>query len=196
MLQRKMGFTHESTRNETQEWYTPPEYIEAAREVMGGIGLDPASTKLANGIVQADVFFTIGDDGLSRPWNTRSVFLNCPYGKTKNKSNQEVWSRKMLTEYALGNFGQAVFLSKTVHGYSWYNWLFCDVRPTVCITRDRIAFIKPEWIRTDNSIDYPKKGDLRSKAASSFWYIGEDDGKFTKVFSRFGRVIHGDCTRV
>ena len=53
--------------SETAEWFTPPEYTDAAREVMGGIGLDPASCALANKLVRADAFFAIGDDGLSRP---------------------------------------------------------------------------------------------------------------------------------
>jgi len=181
--------------SKTNDWNTPPEYIEAAREVMGGIDLDPASNEVANRIVRATRYFTLEGDGLKMEWDGR-CFLNPPYGKTGNSSNQSLWSRKALEEYAKGNISECVFLSKCTPGYAWWDWLFCDVRPTVCITRDRIAFIKPEWIRTDNSIDYPKKGDLRSKAASSFWYIGEDDGKFTKVFSRFGRVIHGDCTRV
>jgi hypothetical protein len=48
------------------EWFTPPRYIEAVREVLGAIDLDPASCESANRIVQATRYFTAADNGYTR----------------------------------------------------------------------------------------------------------------------------------
>jgi hypothetical protein len=37
--------------SESAEWFTPPRYIQAVREVLGGIDLDPASSRAASRIV-------------------------------------------------------------------------------------------------------------------------------------------------
>jgi hypothetical protein len=56
-------FEHSS---ESNEHYTPPEIVEAARKLLGGIDLDPFSCALANTVVKAETYFTVG--GFERPW--------------------------------------------------------------------------------------------------------------------------------
>ena len=54
----ELGGLKSSTSN---EWYTPAQYIEAARLVMGSIDLDPASSALANETVKATEWWGVDD---------------------------------------------------------------------------------------------------------------------------------------
>jgi len=75
----------------TQEHYTPSLIVEAARKVLGGIELDPASCEEAQETVRAERFIALPRDGLAESWAARTVFLNPPGGtftaKRKKKTD-------------------------------------------------------------------------------------------------------------
>src|SRR5436305_6634701 len=97
-------------QQESVEWYTPKKYVEAARKVMGEIALDPASSVQANRIVQAKLFYDQTHDGLTKTWKARTVWLNPPYCKIGNTSNQARWTAKRLREYKAGTVNEAMVL--------------------------------------------------------------------------------------
>ena len=77
--QRVVEFENVTTIRGTEgtgefERYTPAFYIEAAREVLGAIDLDPASCEMAQRTVQATEFLTAQSDpdGLNREWHGRA----------------------------------------------------------------------------------------------------------------------------
>lgn len=113
-----MNARHSSASN---EHYTPPDIVEAARVTMGCIDLDPASCAVANEVVRAACYFDEG--GLAKRWQggTRPfrVFLNPPGGmldgmtlepRQKGFSSIAVWWSKLCHEYTIGNVEQAVFV--------------------------------------------------------------------------------------
>lgn len=101
-----MNIKHSS---ESVNHFTPPNYAESIRKVLGGIEFDPCSCIEANVIIKATRFNR--STGLQVNWIGETVFCNPPGGKTDNKSNQDIWFRKMLTEYKQGNFNQGIFLA-------------------------------------------------------------------------------------
>jgi hypothetical protein len=63
-----------------REWYTPAEWVERARDVLGRFDVDPASNPQAQETVKATRFYTKDDDGLAQPWHS-SVWLNPAYAQ-------------------------------------------------------------------------------------------------------------------
>ena len=57
---RLMAYAASTTKpdRDSNDWHTPTRYIEAARQVLGRIDLDPFSSEIANQTVRADRFLT------------------------------------------------------------------------------------------------------------------------------------------
>lgn len=158
---------HVSFNSGNNEWYTPPEYIEAARNVMGSIDLDPASSDIANGIVKATEYFTAETDGLAHPWHG-NVWMNPPYSTDKIG----FFADKMRDERC--SIEQAVILVNNATETSWFNTLI-DMASAICFPRGRVRFID----ENGNSSGAPLQGQ-------AVIYIGEHPERFMDEFSRFG----------
>lgn len=159
--------------SDSNEWYTKAEYVNAAREVMGAIDLDPASCELANRTVKAAQFYTIDDNGLSQSWSGR-VWLNPPYGRDGNDSNQALWSARLIKEFCDGDVSEAVLLVNSVTDCQWFQplWDF-----PICFTDHRIRFYN-----SDGEGNSPTHGN-------AFVYFGSQADRFAEIFSQFGAIV-------
>lgn len=134
---------HVSRSSGKVEWYTPPGIIRNARNVMGGIDLDPASTKTANKIVRAGRFLTEQDDALDEntSWRTEGgrVWLNPPY----RQPDINVFASRLLREIDYGTVKQCVWLSNNATETKWGNLLLSHAS-VMCFPARRIAFLNQD----------------------------------------------------
>lgn len=158
----------------TYEWYTPKPYVDAARMVMAGIDLDPASCEFANQIVKARTFYTLETDGLNNPWHG-SVFLNPPYGLDENgDSIVETWVNRLIDEYETGNVREAVLLVNANTERKWFKGLWAY---PICFTDHRIQFYN-----ADGQQKQPTQGN-------AFVYLGKHPMTFAEGFRSFGTIV-------
>lgn len=155
------------------EWYTPGRYIDAARQALGGIDLDPASSPKANEVVGAKRIFTQGDNGLDLEWHGR-VWLNPPYGATEKQSNTGIWAEKLIAEYRANRVSAAVLLVNAVTDRSWFQQLW-DF--PLCFTDHRIEFYTPTGT--------PKQ----PISGNAFVYFGGEPERFAAAFQDIGPVV-------
>ncbi len=166
----------------SNEWYTPARYVDAARAVMRGIDLDPASCKEANMVVRASKFYTKHDNGLEHPWYGR-VWLNPPYGRVhpeltgSTRSWQPLFIQKLVREYESGNVEQAILLLLGNAIYKqWFPLLW---EYPLCFHETSIAFKRPERKHHDTD---------RLGFGSIFIYLGANEQRFIDIFSQFGTI--------
>lgn len=174
---------------DSPEWYTPVCFVQAAREVMGGIDLDPASHEEANAVHQISRIFTAEDDGLSMIWNGR-VFLNPPGGLVK-----EFW-RHLIMEYLGGNVTQAIWIGYSLEQLQTLQQSGARLMPVdypTCFTKQRIAFVENESAKVARKARCESKGksfNPKSSPSHSNYisYLGPRIDDFRRVFSQFGVV--------
>lgn len=157
---------HVSNNSGNNEWYTPCEYIEAARKAMGSIDLDPASSDYANEIVKANVYYTIENDGLAHDWHG-NVWLNPPYAS--NYVSRFI--QKLLEQ--ISNIHQAIVLVNNATETEWFCKLV-SVSSAMCFLKSRIKFYMKDGLHGS-----PLQGQVAV-------YVGDNSEKFINIFKNLG----------
>jgi phage N-6-adenine-methyltransferase len=155
------------------ERYTPAFYIEKAREVMGGIDLDPASSEYAQRTVRAAQYYTVADNGLDLSWHGR-VWLNPPY----HRELAPLFITKLIGELSAnaGTVEQAIMLTNNSTDTEWFR-AAADHCEVICFTAGRIHF------------EVPDRDPVLPTQGQAFFYYGQNAARFAEVFSVVGWCV-------
>ena len=173
-VRKKLAGAHVGYNSVENEWYTPAGYIEAAREVMRVIDLDPASSEKAQETVKASTYYSMDDDGLSRVW-FGNVWLNPPYSKDLIGR----FTERMRLAYEEKQIAQSITLVNNATETAWFQKI-ASVASAFCFCAGRIKFNDS----SGNQANSPLQGQC-------FIYMGDSSERFASVFASFGLV----CTR-
>jgi phage N-6-adenine-methyltransferase len=153
------------------EWFTPQEYVERVRAVLGAIDLDPATHPEAQKVIQASRYFTKAEDGLKQEWRGR-VYLNPPYAQPLIAH----FVSKMCEECHAGRVTAAIMLTHNYTDTAWFQEAV-SVADAICFTRGRVRFYE-----LDRTIAAPTQGQ-------AFSYFGPDPQRFEDVFCLIGACV-------
>ena len=157
---------HVANNSGNNEWYTPAEYIEAARKAMGSIDTDPASNDIANKVVKAEKYYTIETNGLAHDW-TGNVWMNPPYSSDLISKFVE----KLKEQRA--NYNQAIILVNNATETQWF-YEIVKIASAVCFPKSRVKFYMP-----DGKTGAPLQGQ-------AVLYVGDNYEKFISAFGGIG----------
>lgn len=157
---------HVANNSGNNEWYTPAEYIEAARNAMGSIDTDPASNDIANKVVKAEKYYTIETDGLAHDWHG-NVWMNPPY--SSDLITKFIEKLKEQRE----NYEQAIILVNNATETQWF-YEIVKIASAVCFPKSRVKFYMP-----DGKTGAPLQGQ-------AVLYVGNNTEKFISAFGGIG----------
>ena len=159
---------HVAYNSGVNEWYTPVEYIEAARTVMGRIDLDPASSAEANEVVKATRYYTAADNGSAQAW-AGCVWMNPPYASDLIRSFCQRFSDSVID----GEIEQGIVLVNNATETDWFG-LLINTASAIVFPRGRVRFWQPS-----GELGAPLQGQ-------AIIYAGPYAKEFLQQFRPFG----------
>lgn len=171
------------------DYYTDPRITAAAREVMGSIDLDPASSSLANKSVKAIRWYGPDDNSLERHWDG-NIWLNHPFGRREEPCQADckkrhkhhaikffgnaAWIKKLMQELRADHLHQSLNITYACTSEAWFQPLLDFPQ---CFLSPRTNYYLP-----DGTI---KKGVTKGSVVT---YLGPNVDRFAAIFQQFGKI--------
>lgn len=163
----------------SQDWCTPPKYVNAIRNFFGGtIELDPCSNE--HSIIKADVEYMLPKvDGLSVEWNYRTIYVNPPYGTDRQRgSTIRDWLRKCAEAHSKHGAEVLALVPVATNTRHWKFYVWGAATAVAFLYDTRLRFLV-------NGRDSGKGAPM--SCAMVYW--GQRYDHFEKVFLKFGAVV-------
>jgi hypothetical protein len=163
----------------SQEWGTPPKYVEAVRKCFGGrIDLDPCSNEFS--IVHAEAEYRLPErDGLSESWDFPTIYVNPPYGLDKERGTAiKTWLRKCAAAHKQFESEVLALVPVATNTGHWKSYVFGQATGVCFLYDTRLKFL----VNGQN-------GGKGAPMSCAMIYWGKDFNRFLSVFSRFGAVV-------
>jgi hypothetical protein len=160
------------------DWGTPPKYVEAVKDVLGYIALDPCSNQYS--IVGASVEYKLPcQDGLIESWDYPTIYVNPPYGIDKSRGTRiRDWFCRCYEAHKVHGSEVLALVPVATNTVHWKKYVF-NCATSVCFLFDtRLKFL----------VAGEEKGK-GAPMACAMVYWGQNPELFKNVFSKFGAVL-------
>lgn len=164
----------------TQDWGTPPKYVNAIREFFGGaIQLDPCSNP--HSIVHAQVEYMLPkQDGLKASWDFSTIYVNPPYGiDQKHGTSIKHWLARCEYAYRVYDSEVIALVPVATNTGHWKKYVFGKATAICFLYDTRLRFLV-------NGQD----GGKGAPMSCALIYWGNDAERFPEIFTRFGAVVN------
>lgn len=168
-----------SAESLSQNWCTPPKYVDAILEFFGGtVALDPCSNNYS--IVGASVEYALPEiDGLTATWEFPTVFVNPPYGRDRQRNTSiRDWLRRCYEANRRHGAEVLALVPVATNTRHWKEYVFGAATAVAFLYDTRLRFL-------ENGTDSGKGAPM--SCAMVYW--GAEYDRFERTFLRFGAVV-------
>lgn len=163
----------------SQTWWTPKKYVDAVKKVFWWeIELDPCSNEYS--IVNAKTEYTLPkNDWLKDSWNYKTIYVNPPYGISKEtKTSIKHWLKKCDEANKKYQSEVIALIPVAPNTSHWKNHIFSQATAICFLYDTRLKFL-------ENWLDVWKGAPM----ACCTVYWGSNYKKFYKTFIKYGAVL-------